>query len=314
MRMTLCGQTIAHLPHWMQMPGSQAGISSARLRFSHLAVPVIGLADRVFDRRNRFTLRQYAGEREETDLHDRVDPPAYTALARHPRAVNDEKPQPLTENLLLRRSWQAPPDLFRHVGSVEQKRPTRRESRQHVVAFEEGRLMAGDEVGPRHEVSRADRLRAETKVRDRDRARLLRVIHEIALSVIAGLLADDLDRILVGPDRAVRAQAVEQSPDHVLRLGRKLRVVSEARARQVVVNSYGEMILRPGRREFIEDRLDHRRGELFRRQAVAAADDYWHRLQLAPSVVDRFVERVDAIEVERLACAAWLFSAVEYGD
>ena len=37
--MTACGQTIAHLPHWMQTSGSQTGISSAMLRFSHAAVP-----------------------------------------------------------------------------------------------------------------------------------------------------------------------------------------------------------------------------------------------------------------------------------
>src|SRR5450631_4353801 len=39
-RITECGQTMAHLPHWMQVLVSHAGISSARLRFSHLAVPV----------------------------------------------------------------------------------------------------------------------------------------------------------------------------------------------------------------------------------------------------------------------------------
>src|SRR5262249_10546363 len=40
MRMTACGQTIAHLPHWMQVTGSQTGISVAMLRFSYCAVPV----------------------------------------------------------------------------------------------------------------------------------------------------------------------------------------------------------------------------------------------------------------------------------
>jgi hypothetical protein len=38
--MAACGQTIAHLLHWMQIPGSQIGISAAMLRFSHLEVPV----------------------------------------------------------------------------------------------------------------------------------------------------------------------------------------------------------------------------------------------------------------------------------
>ena len=38
--MAACGQTIAHLLHWMQIVSSQTGISRAMLRFSHCAVPV----------------------------------------------------------------------------------------------------------------------------------------------------------------------------------------------------------------------------------------------------------------------------------
>src|SRR5262249_8044696 len=40
MWITACGQTIAHLPHWIQVTGSQTGISAAILRFSYCAVPV----------------------------------------------------------------------------------------------------------------------------------------------------------------------------------------------------------------------------------------------------------------------------------
>src|SRR5262245_34020018 len=39
-RMTACGQTSTHLPHWMQRLSSQAGISSAMLRFSQRVVPL----------------------------------------------------------------------------------------------------------------------------------------------------------------------------------------------------------------------------------------------------------------------------------
>ena len=38
--MAACGQTSAHLLHWMQISGSQTGISRAMLRFSHCVVPV----------------------------------------------------------------------------------------------------------------------------------------------------------------------------------------------------------------------------------------------------------------------------------
>ena len=39
LRITECGQTITHLPHWMQISGSHSGTSSAMLRFSHWVVP-----------------------------------------------------------------------------------------------------------------------------------------------------------------------------------------------------------------------------------------------------------------------------------
>ena len=39
-RIVACGQTMAHLLHWMQTGWSHTGISSAMFRFSHCAVPV----------------------------------------------------------------------------------------------------------------------------------------------------------------------------------------------------------------------------------------------------------------------------------
>jgi hypothetical protein len=57
--------------------------------------------------------------------------------------------------------------------------------------------------------------RAEAQVRDRDRAGLLGVVDEVALGEVVRVLADDLDAVLVGADRAVGAQAVEQGAHHV---------------------------------------------------------------------------------------------------
>jgi hypothetical protein len=39
-RITECGQTSTHLPHWMHSPSSQTGISRAMLRFSQRVVPL----------------------------------------------------------------------------------------------------------------------------------------------------------------------------------------------------------------------------------------------------------------------------------
>ena len=64
--------------------------------------------------------------------------------------------------------------------------------------LEERELVAGDKLRLAHEVRRSDRARPEPEVRHRHRAGLLRVVHEVALRVERRLLADDLDRVLVG--------------------------------------------------------------------------------------------------------------------
>ena len=267
------------------MPGSHTGISSARFRFSHFAVPIghvpstgnaltgsrspfparstavirwtksgasadtsggrpcvavtprrhrhllqvrerrvdrlevalhdlraalaVGLVDRVLDLRDRLLARQDAGDREEAGLHDRVDPAAHARLARHRGRVDRVEADALVDQLLLHLARQLLPDLVGRVGRVQQEdRPLRRVF-EHVDPFQELELMARDEPGLRDQIGRPDRTGARAQVGDRRRARLLGVVDEVALRVAVGLLADDLDRVLVGAHRAVGAEAVE---------------------------------------------------------------------------------------------------------
>ena len=82
------------------------------------------------------------------------------------------------------------------------------------------------------QVRRADRLRPEAQVRDGLRAGLLRVVDEVALRVQVLLGAEDLDRVLVRADRAVRAEAEEDRAHRLGRLDVERRVVGQARARR----------------------------------------------------------------------------------
>jgi hypothetical protein len=100
-------------------------------------------------------------------------------------------------------------------------------------------------------------------MRDRDRARLLRVVHEIALRGEIGGLAEDLDRVLVGADGAVGAQAVEHGRRHVGTFAPERRVPRQRRVRHVVDDAQREVRLRPFLGEFVEDRFHHRRREFF---------------------------------------------------
>src|SRR6478735_9413772 len=103
--------------------------------------------------------------------------------------------------------------------------------------------MACDEPGPLHEIRRPDWLRSKPQVRRSTRAGLLRVVDEEALRVARRLLTDDLDRVLVGADRTVGAQAIEDASNRVGWLGDECRIVLEARIRHVIRDPNREVVL-----------------------------------------------------------------------
>ena len=113
------------------------------------------------------------------------------------------------------------------VRTVQQEGRARLGEPEHVDAIEEAELVAGDEVGAADEVRRVDRRRIEAEVRDRHRPGLLRVVDEVALHVQVGVLTDDLGRVLVGADGAVRAESVEHGPQRGV-VGHEVGVDREA--------------------------------------------------------------------------------------
>ncbi len=76
-----------------------------------IALLAVGFLDGILDRVNRLVLRQHAGQREETDLHDGVDASAHAAVARDLGGVNDVEFRLLREQGLLHRRWQRGPNL-----------------------------------------------------------------------------------------------------------------------------------------------------------------------------------------------------------
>ena len=178
---------------------------------------------------------------------------------------------------MLHRARQMVPDLVRTVWRVQQHGGAGCGQPQHVVARDELELMAADEAGLLDQVGRMDRLWSEAQMRDRLRARLVRVVDEIALRVQSGILGDDLHAVLVGAHRAVGAETVEHRLHQILRLDAEIRIRRQAGMRHIVDDADGEAVARLGPAQFVEHRLGHRRIEILRRQPVAAADHQRHR-------------------------------------
>ena len=198
--------------HFVQV--AQGAVDASKFCLHHgFAALAVGLLDRLLDLVDGLFARQNAGDGEEAGLHDGVDAPAHAGLLGHFVGVDDvEACSFLSMMSRLHFVRQVIPDFIRAVDAVEQEDRRRvwhslsisRRSRK-LNWWQATKLACADQVG------RADRFGAKAQVRDGHRAGFLRVVDEVTLGVIVGFFADDLDRVLVGADGAIRAQAEEDA-------------------------------------------------------------------------------------------------------
>ncbi len=73
--------------------------------------------------------------------------------------------------------------------------------------------MAGNEVGFRDIVWRTNGVITKAQVANCDAAGLLGVILKVRLHILISVIADDLDRVLVGANRTIAAEAPELALD-----------------------------------------------------------------------------------------------------
>src|SRR5688572_13653626 len=95
---------------------------------------------------------------------------------------------------------------------------------------------------------------------------------EVPLRVELRLLAEDLDGALVGADRAVGTEPVEDGAADVVGLDVPALVEDQGRATDVVADADGEVPARSRAPELVEHGAGHGRRVLLRGQAIAPAD------------------------------------------
>ena len=230
-----------------------------------MALDGVGSPDRRLDPRDRIVTRDDIGDGEIAGLHDGVDAPPHARIHRHLLRVDDVDLQVLLDDLLLHDLRQLIPGTLRAMRRIEQEISARGGILEDVHMFEEIELMAGDEPRLADQIGRPDGVGADPEMRDRHRSRFLGIVDEIALGVEIRVLSQNLDRVLVGSDRAVGTETEEDCPLHLLALGGKRLVDVERKAGHVVDDSDGEMRFRLFPGQFVEHRLDHGRGEFLRR-------------------------------------------------
>ena len=152
----------------------------------------------------------------------------------------------------------------------------------------------------------ADGRIAKAQVADGQAAGLLGVVGEIGLRVLIGVVADDLDGVLVGADGTVRAQTIELAGYGAGGSGVELLAQLQGGAGHVVVDAHGEMVLHFAFQVVVHG-LHHGGGEFLGAQTIAAA----HYLDI---IAAGFTQRGADILVQRFAQGAGLLGAVQHGD
>ena len=184
---------------------------------------------------------------------------------------------------------------------------------ENIHPLDEVELVACDEAGVSDQIGRTDRVRTETKMGDRHRPRLLRVVHEVSLHVEVGFFADDLDRILVGADRSVCSEAEEDGSDDRVGLDVEFRIPVERKVGHVVDDSDRETPSRRLRLKLVVDRFRHRGRELLARETVPAGDDSRHCERQLFEILG-LTKCGDNIEIERITDRSRLLRPIEYRD
>ena len=247
-------------------------------------------------------------DQEERGLQDGVRAVAQPEFARNADRVDDVKVRMLLCEHVLDFRGKVRVQLFhRRPGSVQQEGAAFLEVAHHVVTDDVGRIVAGDEVRRVDEVFALNGRLAESEVGNGDAARLLGVIEEVRLRIHIGVVADDLDGVLVCTDRAVRTEAVELAARGAGGGGVELLGEIERGVRHVLVNTHGEVVLGLVFFKVLVDGKHHGGVEFLGTESVSAADD----LDVLHAL---FQERGAYVEVERLAQRSGFLRSVENGD
>ena len=159
-----------------------------------------------------------------------------------------------------------------------------------------------------------NRLLAETQVRGGHRSRLLRVINEVALHIQFGLFADDLDGVLVGAHRPIRAQAEEHGAYRIHGFSRERRVIVEAGMGDIVDDADSEVVLRSWLFQLFINASHHCWREFLGRQTVSPADDLRELSHRGLARREAFGQGSDHVQIERLADASRFLGAVQHGN
>ena len=254
-------------------------------------------------------LRHDLGQGEERGLEDGVVALAHTDLDGQVNGIDGVQLDVVPGDIALGRGVHVVVQLVEVPLAVDHVHAAGLHVLHHLEALGHiAGIVAGHEVSLVDVVRAADGLVAEAQVADGHAAGLLGVVLEVRLHVFVGVVADDLDGVLVGAHGAVAAQTPELALDGAGGGGvGTVLVLRQGQIGHIVHNADGELAL-----HLVALQLavygEHGGGRrVLAAQTVAAADD----LHIVPAGVG---QRGDNVLIQRLALGAGLLGAIQHGD
>ena len=174
-----------------------------------------------------------------------------------------------------------------------------------VIGVHVSLFMTCQEVSRFYVVRSPDRFGAKAQVRFGNAAGFLGIVFEVSLDVHIGVVADDLDGVLVGTDSTVRTEAPELAADRPFRIDGN-RDIRHGKMGYVIDDAQGEVVLRLEGFHVVEYGVDGCRRNVFRRQAIATGQNSNVLFDVRYSSANIFVKR--------FAQSTRFFRAVHNGD
>ena len=192
------------------MDSVQAGVDSLPVHLDNsVALLAVALLGSGLHELNSFVDGHNVSQLEESRLQDGVGALAHADLDSLIDSIDGIQLDVVVSDILLCLGVQVLAQLLIGPLAVDHEHAAGLDILDHLHAHVDvSGVVAGHEVSLVDVVGAADGLVAETQVADGHAAGLLGVILEVCLNILVGMVADDLDGVLVSTDSTVAAQTL----------------------------------------------------------------------------------------------------------
>ena len=147
---------------------------------------------------------------------------------------------------------------------------------------------------------------AKAQVRTGETTRLLRVVREVCLAILVGVVTDNLYRVFVGTYSTICAQSIELGLEQIIATHGDFLLFGQGGKGNIIYDTYGKVVLWLWQFQVLEH--GHDLGGRGVRGAQAIASAYDKRLALV------VIKGALHVKIQRLSLRSGFLGAVEHGN